>query len=151
MKIYYILLWFVAFNCFAQNTITATSDLSEEQEMAAGVPIAVIEEVPIFEECKSLPKEKHRDCFQEMMYSFVRKNFYYPDEALEKKIQGRVIIRFVIEKDGSIVEVEASGAHSILEEAALNMFKKMPRLIPGTQRGKPVRVLYTIPISFRLE
>jgi periplasmic protein TonB len=151
MKIYFNLLWFVVFNSFAQNTITATSDISEDQEMAAGVPMAVIEQVPIFVECKSLPLDKHRTCFEEMMYKFVSKNFYYPDDALEKKIQGRVIVRFVIEKDGSIVEVEARGAHPILEEAALNMFKKMPKLIPGTQRGKAVRVLYTIPLTFKLE
>jgi TonB family protein len=151
MKIYYNFLWLFVFNGFAQNTITATSDISEDQEMEAGVPMAIIEQVPIFVECKDLPLDKHRTCFQEMIYKFLSKNFYYPDEALENNIQGRVMIRFVIEKDGSIVEIEARGAHTILEEAALNMFKKMPKLIPGTQRGKAVRVLYTIPITFKLE
>lgn len=95
----------------------------------------------------------HRDCFQEMMSKFIQKNFYYPEEAQENKIQGRVFIRFVIEKDGTIGEITARGPKDgkIIEEAAINMIKKMPKLIPGKQRGKTVRVSYSVPIIFKLQ
>ncbi|RBA27620.1 energy transducer TonB [Flavobacterium tibetense] len=150
-KILFILLFVVA-NVFGQNTteVVIARDYTTDSEPEE-IPITIVEEVPLFEECKTLPKINHRDCFQEMMSKFIQKNFYYPEEAQENKIQGRVFIRFVIEKDGSIEIVNVRGPHKILEDAARNMFKKLPKLIPGTQRGKPVRVSYTVPITFRLE
>lgn len=150
-KILFILLFIVS-NVFGQNTteIVPAKDHAYEYEQE-GIPLAVIEEVPIFEECKTIPIEKHRDCFHEMMSKFIQKNFYYPEEALENKIQGRVFIRFVIEKDGSIKILTVRGPHKLLEEAAINMFKKMPKLIPGKQRGKTVRVSYSVPIIFKLQ
>mgnify|MGYP006194191563 FL=1 len=150
-KILFILLFVVA-NVFGQNTteVVPARDHAYEYEQE-GIPLAVIEQVPIFEECKTIPKEKHRDCFHEMMMMYITKNFYYPEEAQENKIQGRVFIRFVIEKDGSLEIVTVRGPHKILEDAARNMFKKLPKLIPGTQRGKPVKVSYSVPIIFKLE
>ena len=152
-KILFILL-FVASNIFGQNAteVVPAKDHAYEYEQE-GIPLAVIEQVPIFEECKTIPKEKHRDCFQEMMSKFIQKNFYYPEEAQKNKIQGRVFIRFVIEKDGTIGEITARGPKDgkIIEEAAINMIKKMPKLIPGKQRGKTVRVSYSIPIIFKLQ
>lgn len=150
-KILFILL-FIASNVFAQNKteVVPAKDYVTDSE-SEEIPITIIEEVPLFEECKTIPKEKHRDCFHEMMMMYITKNFYYPEEALKNKIQGKVFIRFVIEKDGSIEIVNVRGPHKILEDAARNMFKKLPKLIPGTQRGKPVRVSYTVPITFRLE
>lgn len=152
MKKKVIIFLLVASNAFAQNTteVIPARDHAYEYEQEE-IPLAVIEQVPIFEECKTIPKEKHRDCFQEMMMQFVRKNFYYPSEALENRIEGRVFIRFVIEKDGSVEIVSARGPHKILEDAAINMFRKLPKLIPGTQRGDPVRVSYGVPIMFKLQ
>ena len=152
MKKILIIFLLVASNAFAQNTteVVPARDHAYDYEQE-GIPLAVIEQVPIFEECKTIPKEKHRDCFQEMMSKFIQKNFYYPEEAQENKIQGKVFIRFVIEKDGSIEIVTVRGPHKILEDAARNMFKKLPKLIPGTQRGKPARVSYSVPIMFKLQ
>jgi len=150
-KILFILL-LVSSSIFAQNKteVVPAKDYVTDSEPEE-IPLAVIEQVPIFEECKTIPKEKHRDCFQEMMSKFIQKNFYYPEEALENKIEGRVFIRFVIEKDGSVEIVSARGPHKILEDAATNMFRKLPKLIPGTQRGKAVRVSYSVPIMFKLQ
>jgi protein TonB len=150
-KILFILLFVVA-NVFGQNTteVVPARDHAYEYEQE-GIPLAVIEQVPLFEECKTIPKEKQRDCFQEMMMSHIKKHFYYPEEAQENKIQGRVVIRFIIEKDGSINEITSRGPNILLEDAATNVIKKMPKMIPGKQRGKPVRVSYTVPITFRLE
>ncbi len=75
----------------------------------------------------------------------------YPPIARENDIEGTVYIRFVIDKNGQVTNVEvARGADKILNEAALNHVKKMPAWKPGKQRGKPVRVQYVVPIRFRL-
>jgi TonB family protein len=128
---------------------TVAEERAEENSDVV-IPIVVIEQVPLFEECKTIPKEKQRDCFQEMMMSHIKKHFYYPEEAQENKIQGRVVILFIIEKDGSINEITSRGPNILLEDAATNVIKKMPKLIPGKQRGKTVRASYSVPIIFKL-
>ena len=78
-------------------------------------------------------------------------NIRYPKEAMEGNVQGRVIVQFVVEKDGSI-----SGAHVVksvnpqLDAEALRVINAMPNWTPGTQNGQTVRVKYAVPISFRL-
>lgn len=75
----------------------------------------------------------------------------YPAEAQERNIQGRVLVSFVVNKDGSIVDVEiVKSVDRLLDKAAKEHISKMPKWIPGKQRGKPVRVKYTVPVSFRL-
>ena len=89
---------------------------------------------------------------QEMM-RFISTNIQYPRAAQKKGIQGRVICQFVIEKDGrvtNIVVVRSSGDAS-LDKEAVRVIGCMPRWKPGKQRGKYVRVKYTIPINFRLQ
>jgi protein TonB len=76
----------------------------------------------------------------------------YPPIARENDIEGTVYVRFVIDKNGQVTNVEiARGADKILNEAALNHVKKMPAWKPGKQRGKPVRVQYVVPIRFKLQ
>ena len=83
---------------------------------------------------------------------YLSQNIRYPKEAMEAKTQGRVIVQFVIEKDGSI-----SGAHVVksvnpqLDAEALRVVSAMPNWTPGTHNGQTVRVKYAVPISFRLE
>ena len=89
---------------------------------------------------------------QEMM-KYVGTNIKYPVIAQENGIQGRTICQFVIEKDGrvtDIVVVRSSGDAS-LDKEAVRVINNMPRWKPGKQRGKPVRVKYTIPVNFRLQ
>ena len=70
---------------------------------------------------------------------------------MENGIQGKVYIQFVIEKDGSITDVKvARGVDASLDKEAVRVVKAMPKWKPGKQRGKPVRVSYTLPIFFQL-
>ena len=88
---------------------------------------------------------------QEMM-RFIGENIVYPVEAAQKGIQGRAICQFVVEKDGSIsnvVVIRSSGDRD-LDNEAIRVVQSMPQWKPGKQRGVPVRVKYTIPVSFRL-
>lgn len=86
------------------------------------------------------------------MMDFFMKNMKYPKDAMEAKQEGRVIAQFVVEKDGSI-----SGSHIVksvspsLDAEALRIVNAMPNWTPGRQNGKPVRVKYTVPLSFKLK
>lgn len=88
---------------------------------------------------------------QEALMQFLRQEVKYPKEAEEKGLQGRVVVRYIIEKDGSISEVEiAKSVNEYLDAEALRVVNAMPKWIPGKQKGENVRVKFTIPITFRL-
>lgn len=85
------------------------------------------------------------------LMEFLRKNIKYPSICRENNIQGRVLVTFVVNKDGSIVEVEiAKGVNPSLDKEAVRVISQMPKWKPGYQRGKPVRVKYSVPVNFRL-
>ena len=86
------------------------------------------------------------------LFHYISKNIYYPQEAKEKGIQGRVFIGFVIEKDGSVSNIRnLRGVDSELDAEAIRVVKSMPKWKPGKHNGEFVRVSYQIPILFKLE
>ena len=115
------------------------------------VPFAVIEDVPIFPGCESVAKSQRRACFQEQMNKHIRKNFRYPDIAQEMGIQGRVYVNFIISKDGTITNIRMRGPDKNLENEAARIIGRLPKMTPGRQRGRAVRVPFSIPITFRLQ
>jgi protein TonB len=98
------------------------------------VPFAVIEDVPIFPGCESVAKSQRRACFQE-----------------EMGIQGRVYVNFIISKDGTITNIRMRGPDKNLENEAARIIGRLPQMTPGRQRGRAVRVPFSIPITFRLQ
>jgi len=85
------------------------------------------------------------------MMEFLSKNIKYPVEAQKKELQGRVVVSFVVEKDGSLSDVKvAKSVDPQLDEEALRVVKSMPNWTPGMHNGKTVRVKYYVPISYRL-
>ena len=123
----------------------------EEVEEDIDVPFAVIEDVPIFPGCEKVPKSQRRTCFQEQINKHIRKNFRYPEIAQEMGIQGRVYVQFVIAKDGAITNIRMRGPDKNLEKEAQRIISKLPQMTPGKQRGRAVRVPFSIPITFRLQ
>ena len=115
------------------------------------VPFAVIEDVPIFPGCERVAKSQRRTCFQDQMNKHIRKNFRYPDIAQEMGIQGRVYVNFIISKDGSITNIRMRGPDKNLENEAARIIGRLPKMTPGKQRGRAVRVPFSIPITFRLQ
>ena len=86
------------------------------------------------------------------MFQWIAGNMKYPIVAEENGIQGRVVVTFVVERDGSINEVEvAKSVDPSLDKEAVRVVKTMPKWIPGKQKGEPVRVKFTMPITFRLK
>lgn len=88
----------------------------------------------------------------EKMMDYLSNNIKYPEEAKEKGISGRVFLSFVIEKDGSVSNVKvAKGIGKLCDDEAVRVVKAMPKWKPGMQKGKPVRVTYMLPITFKLD
>ena len=86
------------------------------------------------------------------LMDYLAANIQYPKEMEEICVQGRVIVTFVVEKDGSITEAKiAKSVHPILDDEALRVVNAMPKWNPGKQNGVSVRVKYTIPVTFRLQ
>ena len=84
-------------------------------------------------------------------YMFVARHMHYPEEAAEKGIEGRVLIRFVVEKDGRLTNFEViETPDPLLSDEALRVLKQMPKWIPAKNKGKDVRCRYSMPIQFRL-
>ncbi len=134
-----------------QNEIIKVAEVVEvEEEVEVDVPFAVIEDVPIFPGCEKEPKNKRRDCFQEKIIEHIKKHFTYPDIAKDMGIQGRVNVMFTIDKDGSISNIRKRGPDANLEKEAERIISKLPKMTPGKQRGKPVRVPFSVPITFKL-
>ena len=86
------------------------------------------------------------------MFNYIDANLRYPIEAQNNGIQGRTICQFVVNKDGSVVDVVVvrSSGTDALDNEAIRLISSMPKWKPGTQRGKAVRVKYTVPVNFRL-
>ncbi len=86
------------------------------------------------------------------LMKFLGDNIKYPVIAQENGIQGRVITNFVVERDGSITDVQfVRGQDPSLDREAVRVIQSMPKWKPGQQRGKPVRVRFTLPVVFRLQ
>lgn len=122
-------------------TYVAPAPVEEEEEESAQQIFTVVEEMPDFP-----------DGGLAGLMKFLGKNIKYPVIAQENGIQGRVICSFVVNKDGSIVDIEVlRGVDPSLDKEAVRVLGTMPKWKPGKQRGKPVRVKYTVPVMFRLQ
>ena len=134
-----------------QNTeIAAISDIAVVDDVLdETINFIVVEDKPIFPGCEG-SSDKYA-CFQEMMQKHIRKNFKYPEAAINMRQKGKVYVQFTILKDGSIGNLRLRGPHKILETEAERIISKLPKMIPGKQRGTPVKVPFSIPINFVLQ
>ena len=120
----------------------------EAPEATKTVPQDEPKEDQIFQICEEIPQFPGGmvECMK-----FLGSNIKYPAEAVAKKLEGRVIVQMIIEKDGSITNTKVvRGVNPLLDEEALRVVSAMPKWIPGKQRGQAVRVQYTLPIMFSL-
>lgn len=102
----------------------------------------------IFQVVESMPSFPGGDA---ALFKYLGDNIKYPVIAQESGIQGRVICQFVVNRDGSIVDIEVvRSVDKSLDNEAIRVIERMPRWTPGKQRGKTVRVKYTLPVNFKL-
>ena len=137
-----------------EETTIATSEETNQAVEIKYVPVAVEEEEPeeqtIFEVVEQMPEFPNGGMAGLMQY--LSKNIKYPTIAQENGTQGRVIVQFVVNKDGSIVDAKVvRSVDPYLDKEALRVINTMPKWKPGMQRGKPVRVKFTVPVMFRLQ
>ncbi len=86
------------------------------------------------------------------MYKWLAEHINYPTQAAEEGVQGRVVVTFDVQKDGSIKNVKiARGRHPALDKEAIRIVKAMPKWSPGRNNGQPVTVTYTLPVTFKLQ
>lgn len=126
---------------------------SSGDEIPDEVPFAVIEQVPLFPGCEKEPKSKQFDCFQEQMQKHIKKNFSYPERAMEDGTQGKVNVEYLIGTDGKVTVLRVKGPKGteLLEKEAKRIIEKLPQLKPGKQRNKAVKVRHVVPITFKLQ
>ncbi|MDC7999434.1 energy transducer TonB [Aequorivita todarodis] len=135
--------------------IVEVKEIKEEavEEEIADVPFAVIENVPIYPGCEN---EKGNDakkkCMSSKISEFINKKFN-TDLASDLGLDGRqrIAVQFKIDKNGKVVDVRARAPHPRLEKEAVSVVQSLPDMTPGKQRGKPVGVLYSLPIVFDIQ
>ena len=108
------------------------------------------EKVPVFPGCEDMNESEKKDCFQNKIYQHISKNFRYPEIAQKQGIQGRVIIQFVVGKDGNVSGIRTRGPDPILEKEAVRIISLLPKIKPGEIEGRKVRVPFSTSITFKL-
>ena len=124
--------------------------LKAKDDIAAPEPPKhVVEETKIFTVVEQMPMYPGGVA---ALMGYLRDNIKYPTVAAENGVQGRVVVGFVVERDGSITDVNIlRGVDPSLDREAMRVVKSMPRWNPGKQNGSAVRVKYQVPVSFRLQ
>lgn len=113
------------------------------------IAMPAVQEKPIFPGCEN-EKDKLA-CFQTNIQKHIRKNFRYPEDEMGLDISGKIFVMFTIQKDGSIGNIRMRGPTTNLEKEAGRVIKILPKMKPGKQDGKAVRVPFSIPINVTLK
>ncbi len=122
-----------------QNTEVAIVEIEEEEEVEEAQVFFIVENMPEFPG-GDLELRKH-----------IAQNIQYPEIAKENGIQGRVFVQFVVNQKGEVEQVKvARGVDPSLDKEAIRVIQSLPKWKAGSQRGKPVKVSFTVPINFQL-
>ncbi|HPE83246.1 MAG: energy transducer TonB [Aequorivita sp.] len=138
---------------FSQTETEKDDDIIPIQ-MKDNIPIAVIESVPVYPGCERETGNKaNKNCMSVKINEFIGKNFdmkIINTQGLPAKLY-KISVNFKIDKTGKVVDITAKAEHPELEKEAIRVVSKLPRMKPGTQKGEPVGVLYSLPIVFKIE
>ena len=127
----------------------ATGEVLKAKEVIAQPEPPKEEETKVFDVVEQMPSFPGGPS---ALMQYLASNIKYPVVAEENGVQGRVIVTFVVEKDGSITDVRVvKSVDPSLDKEAQRVVKSMPKWIPGKQNGSAVRVKYTVPVTFRLQ
>lgn len=128
-------------------------EIVAEEEEEEVYNFQVVESQAMYPGCENYKSKQSRYmCFQKSIMEHVKKNFKYPEIAKEMGVQGRVIVQFEIGKNGNISNVFVlRGIDKNLDNEAIRIVKKLPRMIPAEQRDRKVAVSFMLPITFKLQ
>ncbi len=143
-KIIFLLIAFFSISCFAQE------ETSLIDENSGTLTLEIVDVPPTSTNCLGESKKEKSNCFNQKMSEHLRKHFKYPNKAAEDNIQGKVIVSFVINKEGKVVDIQTNGGHKLLQKEARRIIALLPKFTPAVKNGKPVNIMYSIPINFKL-
>lgn len=127
----------------------ANGEVLKAKEVIAQPEPPKVEENKVFDMVEEMPSFPGGPA---ALMQFLQSNTHYPVVAQENGVQGRVTVSFVVEKDGSITDVQvARSADPYLDKEAIRVVKSMPRWTPGRQNGSTVRVKFNVPVTFKLQ
>ena len=127
----------------------ANGEVLKAKEVIAQPEPPKVEETKVFDVVEQMPSFPGGNA---ALMSYLSQNTKYPVVAQENGVQGRVVVSFVVERDGSITDVRVvRSVDPSLDKEATHVVKSMPNWIPGKQNGSTVRVKYNVPVSFKLQ
>lgn len=142
-KLHIILILLIVNNLIALASTTSTtehSNLADSTKLLQEKGFTLVEQMPQF------------PGGEKAMMDFLSRNINYPQRAMENGIQGKVVVQFVVTKNGTIGEVKViRSIDPDLDKEAIRVCKLLPKFIPGKMNGQPVNVWYTMPITFKLQ
>lgn len=137
----------LSFMTYGQEAVDIKEDNSEQVYM-------VVDQFPLFSGCNYSEMDSLAEmkvCSDEKIIDFVSSNITYPRKARKKGIQGIVYVRFVINSEGLVRDEQiAKGIGGGCDEVVLKMVRSFPKWVPGKLDGKPVAVMYTLPVTFSI-
>lgn len=140
----------------ATDKVTTNIEISKQKNINDDI-LKVAEQMPRFPGCENEATEEEKDkCAKTKMLEYIYKNIEYPKEARENEIEGMVVIQFVVSEKGEITDVkivrDVGGGCGLESEKVVKSMNDMPeKWTPGKQDGQNVKVLYTLPVKFKLE
>ncbi|MDC1161942.1 energy transducer TonB [Tenacibaculum sp.] len=135
-----------------KNNLKNIAYTMHRKEVKDAISFTSIEKIPLFGSCRNSSKKERVDCFNKAMSDHLRDHFEYPDMAIDSETEGNIEITFIIDENGYVsnIKVEGTESLSLLKEEAKRVVSKLPKFVPGEQKGKKVNVKYTFPINFKL-
>lgn len=128
----------------------AEIDGAEVGEAIETIPFILVEKVALPESCQHLTdRDEQVACLNQWMNNYIRKETKFPELAYSIGIRDKVYVNFIISETGTVESVKlARGEYDILNDEALRVIRAMPKIVPASQKNKPVRMSMTVPINF---
>jgi protein TonB len=136
--------------CVFSLTLKAQETTKEIVTATPDIELIVVEEQPIFPGCENVSKNERLNCFNQKISEHIAKHLRYPREAARRNIQEKVFIAFIVTKDGTVEIQNINCTFEGFKDEIKRIFKKLPLLIPGKQKGENVPVSFNFPINFKL-
>lgn len=136
--------------CSGNSSKNAPADATDSIEVVESDSVEIVgpDSTGIYDIVKEMPAFEGGD---EALMKWLGENIKYPQEAQDKKIQGRVIVKFIVNEEGKIEDATVvRSVNKLLDEEALRVVNAMPAWKPGTVDGQPVKVYFSLPVTFQL-
>ncbi len=123
-----------------------------KEEIPEVLPFDYVDQIPLFKKCQSVPIASQENCFKLQVLNHIKRNLKYPSSAYQRRLQGKVYVHFIINKEGEVDELKVISPYKgeILGKEAKRIIKKLPKLTAGKHKGSQVAVKYGMPITFKI-